>query len=236
MRTFWSLLAVAALLSLTVVAFADPLDNGDPGELEDPDVTYTNIYGDPYDCSGAVYDYDDYAWILGSEDGSSDFSVKCDVEMWLNMHLDAHDIYFHKADGTTSMSATVAGWLESNNGQYLFVAVPTEQQSKGEPFLQNLVFTEDGFGRETVSSGDGSDIPMTWELRDDDAGGGWRSWATGTYSTAGNAGQLHGYSWLLASGNAGLINYQIRTSISPAKYQADGEYRMDPVIAVAPAL
>ncbi len=239
MSKVWTVLVVLALLSFAAVAFGAALDDGTgPGEQGTPNETYVNVYGDPYDLAGAVYNYSDYTWDGGTESGSDLFSVMCDVEMWLNMHLDAHDIYYHKADGTTSMSAVVGGWLESNNGQHLFVAVPTDQQGKGEEFLKNLVFQQDGFGRDTASSGDASPIPMTWELRDDGAaGGGYGAWNPPlAYSTAGNAGQLHGYSFSLAGDQAGMIRFQIRNTITPAEYQADGEYRMDPIIAVAPAL
>jgi len=96
---------------------------------------------------------------------------------------------------------------------------------------------QDGLGRDTASSGDASPIPMTWELRDNDAGGGWGAWTPPLgYSEAGNNGNLKGYDWLLAGGKAGMIDFQIRNTITPAEYQADGEYRMDPIIAVAPAL
>ncbi len=243
MSKVWIVLVILALLSFTAVAFGGALDDGDPPawERNTPNVTYVRVYGAPYNCDSAVYDYDDYGWIGGTESGSDLFSVMCDVEMWLNMHLDAHDIYYHKADGTTSMNAVIGGSLECNNGIHLFVAVPTDQQGKGEPFLQNLYFVENGFGYTGAAghtSGDGSPIPMTWELRDDGAlGDGYGAWTAPLgYSTAGNNGQLHGYSFSLAGDQAGMIHFQIRNTITPAEYQADGEYRMDPMIAVSPTL
>lgn len=230
------------LLALVVSGFAAStrLDTGaEPGELNTPNVTYTNVYGSPSFETGYIYDVG-YAW-TGGTGTLAPFAVKCDVEMWLNQGLNAANVYFHKADTTTAMSATVSGWLESNNGQWLFVKVPdcaptgtpphTEQE-----ILSNLYFTKDGLGRTTITSGIATPIPVTWELRDDAATGTWGSFTPGIFSTGGNNGQLHGMTWLLAGGGLGHINYEIKVSIAPAAYQADGEWRMDPVIACAPEL
>jgi len=230
------------LLALATTGFTAALDNGaEPGELATPNVTYTNVYGSYTSDLGSVYDYSDYSWYGGVGDVAP-FSVKCDVEMWLNMGMNAANVYFHKADATTAMNATVNGWLQSNNGQWLFVAVP-DCTATGTPshteeeILSNLYFTQNGWGNPaTPGSGVSAPIPVTWKLRDDAAGAGWTGWRTGLFSEGGNNGQLHGMTWLLANGSAGYINYQINVAIAPAAYQADGEYRMDPVVACAPEL
>lgn len=233
------IVAVALLMLVGTAGFTAPLDNGEDGELNTPAVTYTNVYGAPTFARGYVYDYSTFGWVGGSGD-TANFDVKCDVEMWLNMGVNANNIYFHKANESTSMEATVSGWLQSNNGQYLFVAVPPCTLADGQTeaqLLSNLYFVKDGLNRETATSGVAAPIPVKWWLRDDQAGvGGWTQFREGAFSDGGNNGQLHGMQWLLANGAAGLIKYEIKVAISPDAYQADGEYRMDPVLACAPEL
>jgi hypothetical protein len=231
--------AVALLMLVGTAGFTAPLDNGDLGELGTPAATYTNVWGAPTFARGYVYDYSNYEWVGGTGE-TANFDVKCDVEMWLNMGINANNIYFHKANATTSMEATVSGWLQSNNGQYLFVAVPACEASHEESeadILSNLYFVKDGWARNnTPTSGVSAPIPVKWWLRDDQAGAGWTDFREGAFSNGGNNGQLHGMTWLLANGAAGMIKYEIKVAISPDAYQADGEYRMDPVLACAPEL
>lgn len=243
-RTLWISTIAVALLSLTCFAFAQ-IDTHDTtkGQLGTPNVSYSSVYGADYNDTGYVYDFATYGWVGGTStpNGSELIDVSCDVEMWLNFHLGAHQVYFHKADITSNMEAVISGSLQSNNGQWLFVTAPlcpTNEPASSQEVLSNLHFVGNQLNNpDTPTSGVSADIPLNWYLADDNAvAGPIGPYSLMTWSGAGNNGRTEGFTYRLAGGQAGMINFRIKAQILPDAYQADGKYRMDPVIAVAPAL
>ncbi|MBN1351157.1 hypothetical protein JXJ21_17185 [candidate division KSB1 bacterium] len=189
-------------------------------------------YACPYDADGYIYDPSSYTWEHGTETGKSYFTVTCDIEMYMSMHFDATDIYFHIADDRTSMSAYVNGWLASNNGQWLFVS--SELDTKD---LTKLFFIEDIFGRDRqwyIDHGRPmpNDIPVEWFLMEP----GDADWRVPQSSQSGNNGQLWGLTWLLANGEPCTHSFQIKIRITPEFHQPDGRYEMDPLVTAAPVL
>lgn len=179
--------------------------------------------------SSYVYNPDTYTWDEGIPTGTDGFTVEADIEMWMSMAFNAQDIYFHiGADlgDNPTMSANVGGWLSSNNGQYLFVSKPDSQPSADD--ISKLMFKNNIFGGNTPANV--TPIPVKWFCTD----------STGehemSYSTGGNNGQLYGATWLLDNGATGLHIFNIRCQISPERYQPDGHYEMDPVLAASPIL
>jgi len=217
-----ALLVVLALVLSAGVLYADPA----AGWGQD-NTNWSQATGS-YDASNFVYDWSIYEWLQGVDNpvGGGGFTVKADIEMWMNMHFDATDIYFHigrdPGDNPT-LQRDVAGWLTSNNGQWLFVSKPDFQPDEAE--ITELVFMND-IGHRQGQTAD--PIPVNWLLND---GSGF---AAGTYSTGGNNGNLYGVTWLLNGGSRGLHNFTIRCEISPDRYQPDGYYEMDPVLVCSP--
>lgn len=189
-------------------------------------------YQTPYQASGYIYEPSTYEWVGGTETGKAYFTVTCDIEMYMSMHFDATDIYFHIADDRTAMSAYVNGWIASNNGQWLFVSSELD-----EKHLDKLFFIEDIFGRDrawhtTNGRPIPADIPVSWWLKDEtDA-----DYRIGTYSQGGNNGNLWGVTWLIANGQPCTHTFTIRIDIAPAFHQPDGRYEMDPLVTAAPVL
>ncbi|MBD3288686.1 hypothetical protein GF337_07790 [candidate division KSB1 bacterium] len=224
------LIILAALFCFAFSAFGQsgmglwPLNWGDP-------TTYVD-YANPYEATGYIYHPSTYTWEDGSETNDGLITITCDIEMYMSMHLDATDVYFHIADDRTTMNAYINGWLASNNGQWLFVS-----SDQGNKDLDNLTFIEDIFGRDVAwhtanSRTVPSDIPIEWYLKEPtDA-----DWRPGTPSTSGNNDQLWGYTWLLANGEPCTHHFTIKIKIMPAFHQPDGRYEMDPLVTVAPTL
>lgn len=226
MRKLTLLMCVGALALTAGAAAADPA--ADWGQ----DNTNWSSATGTYTASNFVYDWSEYTWEEGIEDpvDGGNFTVRADIEMWMNLAFDATDIYFHigQDPGTDpTQTQDVTGWLSSNNGQYLFVS--KEGGLPSEEAVSTLVFQNDIGHREGQTA---PDIPVTWSLDDGSESG----FVEGTYSTGGNAGQLYGFSWLLDDGAVGLHDFTIRCEIVPDRYQPDGYYEMDPVLVASPTL
>ncbi len=202
---------------------------GDPAAGWGKDNTNSSSASGAYTASNYVYDWSTYSWGLGDETGTDGFAVTADIEMWLDMAFSATTIYFHigrDPGPSPTFHQDVSGWLASNNGQHLFVSKPPDFLPE-EAEITKLVFKND-IGHRDGQTAD--DIDVNWLL--DDGGG----FVAGTYSDAGNNGQLSGVQWKLNGGAAGLHNFTIRCEITPDQYQPDGFYEMDPVLVASPAL
>ncbi|KAA3613835.1 MAG: hypothetical protein DWQ05_16300 [Calditrichaeota bacterium] len=187
-------------------------------------------YMNPYDAQGYVYDYSTYQWVGGTETNDGLITITCDIEMYMSMHLDATDVYFHIADDRTAMAAYINGWLASNNGQWLFVS-----SDLGNKDLDNLEYVVDGFGRDLAymtGKGYTTTIPVEWLLKEP----GDVDWRPGIASIDGNSGNLHGYTWLLSDGEPCTHPFTIKILIKPEFHQPDGRYEMDPLLTCSPAL
>jgi len=215
---------IAALLAFITTSFAQtgswynwPKDWGRTGSWVE--------YATPYQANGWIYQPATYEWLHGTESGKSYFTVTCDIEMYMSMHFDATDIYFHIADDRTSMSAYVNGWIASNNGQYLFVS--SELDAK---HIDRLDFVENIFGGSTPAGC--PPIPVEWWLKDETD----TDFRIGTYSQGGNNGNLWGVTWLIANGEPCTHYFTIRVDIKPAFHQPDGRYEMDPLVTISPVI
>lgn len=189
-----------------------------------------------YTATGFVYDPNGGMgiWKLGSENTTDGFTVTADVEMWMSMQFNATDIYFHIGQDlgpAPKVSANIGGWLNSNNGQYLFVSKANPKPLADD--LGKLDFKNDMFGRTPTSTPPAivDPIKVKWFLTD-----GTGIERPGDYSDQGNGGNLWGITWLLDSGTAGLHVFNIRCEIAPDRYQPDGHYEMDPVLVGSPVL
>jgi hypothetical protein len=220
------IILVAVVLLFANLVFAQgypwPFVWGDPN-------TYI-LYDNPYDADGWIYDPNDYSWKHGTENNDGLLTITCDIEMYMSMHLDATDVYFHIADNRTEMNAYVAGWLASNNGQWLFVS-----SDLGAKDLDHLLYEVDEFGRDINYMNDhgyDTEIDVEWYLKES----GDPDWRPGTPSMSGNNEQLWGYTWLLSEGDPCTHYFTIRIRIMPDFHQPDGRYVMDPLITCSPVM
>jgi len=222
------LLAILALV--VMVSTASMADTGPAGGWGQFNSVATAISGS-YGSYGYVYDPNggQGIWRGGTDVGGPDgFTVTADIEMWMSMYFNATDIYFHLGQDlgpTPSVSASVAGWLSSNNGMYLFVTKAAGVVD--EHAITTLEYKTDMFGRTSPA---GTDIPVKWWITDS-SGEHRMNW-----SPDGNGGLLQGMDWLLDAGSTGTHSFNIRCEINPEQYQMDGHYEMDPVLACSPVL
>jgi len=222
------ILAIAALLMVSAGAvLADPTPNG-----WGHDNTISSSASGTYTASNFVYDPGTYSWEQGVDDpvDGGGFTVKCDIEMWLNMKFNAKDIYFHigrDPGANPTLQQDVTGWLSSNNGQWLFVSKPTFKPLTDD--ITKLTFDHNIFGGASPGpTPPVAAISVEWWLADLGAS------RKGTYSTGGNNGNLYGVTWLLDNGATGTHNFTITCKIKPDQYQPDGQYTMDPVLVASP--
>jgi hypothetical protein len=223
MRTALLIVVALALVLSVSAAWADPT----AGWGKD-NTNWSSATG-AYTASQYVYEWDTYSWQEGSDAGTEGFAVTADIEMWLDMAFSATSIYFHIGHDpgpSPTFHRDVTGWLASNNGQHLFVSKPPEFLPE-ESEITKLVFMNDIGHREGQTA---DDIDVNWLL--DDGGG----FVAGTYSDAGNNGQLSGVQWKLNDGAVGYHTFTIRCEITPDRYQPDGFYEMDPVLVASPVL
>jgi hypothetical protein len=213
--------------------------------------TFAEKYGDGFTWSG-IYDYDDYRWICEECVGEVEhLDVICDIEMYAWETLDASGAYFHIADATTTyMEVILNGEFCSNNGMYLGVTIPGQEEKQEPPSPPTLVFIEDGFGRTAQYYIDNGrpvppDIPLSlmFQYYNPDQGS-WGYWDGATWVAD---GWDPGF-WSWGNNNQDLAwwwnpikevcchNFRIKVDITPEYHQPDGRYMVDPAFVSAPIL
>lgn len=229
MRIIGAILALALVASAVLAAGEHNTGpNGIPGWGQN-NTSFSAASG-ASSITNAVYDWDTLSWQLGTATPDQAFTVEADVEMWMSMGFNATDIYFHIGNDlgdNPKMSQSVNGWLNSNNGQYLFVTKPAGVNVT-ESAMTTLTFKNDIGARDGQTA---NPIPVGWYITDNSG-----QEKAMEFSTGGNGGQEVGMMSLLDNGSRGLHNFSIRCEISPDRYQPDGHYEMDPILAASPAL
>lgn len=182
----------------------------------------------------AVYDYDDYTWILASGSFPS-LTVIADFEMWYSEAGNAQEVYFHQGAGLSGpQQAFITFNGDGNNGEWWGISKGTWAQTD-QYKADHLVFLENGFGNTDPGMSYPGDVPITWELSQDNGG----TWQTGQW-LGGNNQTDWGYFWLLngngGPGGPGPFAFQLRITINPSARQNDGRYYLDPNLIAKPVL
>lgn len=182
----------------------------------------------------AVYDYDDYDWILASG-VTPRLTVIADFELWYSESGSAQEVYFHQGAGTGRPQQAIIDFAsDSNNGEWWGITRANWRQID-QTQANHLAFLEDGFGVTDPGPSYPGAIPATWELSQD----GGATWSPGQWM-GGSSSPGWGYWWLLSgaggAGSPGPFSYKLRITIDPSPRQNDGRYYFDAMLASKPAL
>ncbi|MCX5645306.1 MAG: hypothetical protein NTZ17_11605 [Phycisphaerae bacterium] len=189
-----------------------------------------------------VYSWDGTAWVDIADTGNSKILVECDIEMYWSETTTNNEIYFHIGNPVT---ATDADKIAIVNGTYatnhpMYVGISFDGTTKVEADFElgtgivkgGMVGTKDIGGRDI--SGQNFDVMFLCRLN----GG---TYLTPTSFGAGAHGTEPACLWwspavtgmATALGN-GTMDFLVK--ILPGASQADGNYKLDPVIVRAPTL
>jgi hypothetical protein len=189
-----------------------------------------------------VYSWDGDAWVEEVSTGDENLDVECDIEMYASTTTEDNKIYFHLGNPyeatVAEKTALVSGTMRSNNGQYLgisFYGTSKDEDSFEEDgggnytgrIFDAMVGTVDIGGRDISS--EAFDIVITM---DNGTGGGYQppvTYGAGAHETEPDC------LWWAAMG-PGSFNLTWKIVIEPATHQPDGNYNLDPLMVVAPAL
>jgi hypothetical protein len=177
------------------------------------ETAWSGIYGsEPLGSFGWIY--------TTGTDGKID--VEADIEMFCSTTMKDNNVYFH-----IGKTAVVPSTLVSNNGQYVgiqFAAAKSVDMGTGI-ITDAMVGTEDVLGRDISAQKFNAKILLSW-------GAGYQPPGTsGDYNTSTN--ELF---WLVNDGLPGSYNLLWQIELLPAANQPDGNYHLDPVVTVSPAL
>lgn len=235
----FGIIIAAGALVLGTSAFAQTSHTG-PDNGFGYDNTNSVSKAGSWSTSSAVYRVPAYAWFGGTGGGEAPgFTVTADVEMWMNMSLDATALYYHigrDPGANPTMTSTIYGALASNNGQWLFITKPGGHATAAQ--LGVLDYTNDMFGDGPTSTRalqNPRTIPVSWSVVSTTTGSDVPA-ADLAWSNGGNAGALSGLTWLADGGTTGLHTFKINCTIAPDRYQQDGHYEMDPIVVTTPEL
>lgn len=235
----FGIIIAAGVLALGASAFAQ-LVPGAPANGWGKDISnYAVATGGPWALNNVVYVVPAYGWSSDPSGGSEfpGFTVTADIEMWASFALTNQAIYFHigqNPGANPSMTASIGGSMVSNHGQWLTITTPGNKPTKAK--LDNLEWVNNPQGQtrdagNQPSAGIPANIPVTWAVVSGTSGP-----QALAYSGGGNDDKLWGYAWLADGGTAGAHSFAISCTITPAQYQPDGHYQMDPIIVASPEL
>jgi len=196
--------------------------------------------------------YGSSGWLHEVSTGDSKIDIECDIEMYYQETFEDNKIYFHLGDpynaSPEDKTAIVTGTFTANNGMY--IGTSFENTSKVEADMLTdidgltgeiqdaMVGTVDVMGRQMyIDKNDplqgyhsfNIKMSMRW-----DADPTWHrpvNFGTGASGTI-----VETLWWLVADGGAGTHTLQWKIELLPGPDQADGNYRFDPAIVVAPIL
>jgi hypothetical protein len=185
-------------------------------------------------------------WLEESSSGDPNLEVECDIELHCSQTISNNKIYFHIGNiytalqnPQTDLTATFDGTFSSNNGMY--VGICFEGTGKGPAdMLQDtggytgeikdaMVGTADVLGRDITGEAFNAKI-----LLSEDGGSTWNR--PFDYGTDASGTIVETLWWLIAGGGEGTYDVKWKVEILPEAHQADGNYRFDPAIVVAPIL
>jgi hypothetical protein len=167
---------------------------------------------------GAAIDGWDFVG-TGPATGPAVFDVAADVTIWESDVWNGNQFYFHFGNSGTSgqQAAVITGSVTSNSAEDMQIYCP-------DPACNiNMLKLS---GNDVSGDGGAATIPLKWQYF---AGGAWQD----CQAHDGTPNRLWAYRNLPAGANTGL---QIQCIATPATYQADGHYTLDPVIACTPAI
>jgi len=189
-----------------------------------------------------VYSWDGDAWLEIATSGNSDIKVECDIEMYWSETTANNEIYFHIGNPFTATdgdkTAIVTGTYATNHPMYVGISFDGTSKVAADFELATgivkggMVGTTDIGGRSIVPAE--FDVMFLCQLN----GGGY---VTPTSFGDGAHGTEPACLWwsptvtgmMTALGN-GTMDFLVK--ILPAASQADGNYKLDPVIVKAPVL
>ena len=182
-------------------------------------------------------------WLEESASGDPNLDVECDIELHCSQTFSNNKIYFHIGNLYTltqaDRTAYFDGTFTSNNGMYVGICFegtgkgPADMLQDASGYtgeIQNaMVGTVDVLGRDI--SGEAFNIKM---LLSENDGTTWDRPAA--YGTDASGTIVETLWWLLAGGDEGTHNVKWSVELLPQAHQADGNYKFDPALVVAPIL
>ena len=190
----------------------------------------------------AVYRKD--GWLEESKTGDNHLDVECDIELSCAASFSNNNVQFHIGNvsnlAPAERTAYVDGTITSNNGMYVGLSfagtdktatdVVTDASGNYTGEIRNaMVNATDGPGRE--SSGDEFNVKL---LLSSDGGGTWTrpvKYGPGASGTSANT-----LWWSVGEGAAGTHDVKWSIELLPGSEQADGNYKFDPAVVMAPVL
>jgi hypothetical protein len=188
----------------------------------------------------AVYSWDSNAWVEEATSGVADDSldIECDIEMFCSTSITDPKIYFHIGNiynlVYADRTATVAGTMVSNNGQYIGISFDGSSKDSGDFDLNTGIITDAMVGTVDCGGRDISSEAFDIKILMDDGVQGYRTpdaYGDGAHST------IHDTLWWLVNGGTpGSYSVTWLIELQPATHQPDGNYHLDPVVVAAPTL
>jgi hypothetical protein len=190
-------------------------------------MAWSGIYGD-LGLGG-----DGWIYTTGT-DGAID--VEADIEMFCATTMWNNNVYFHLGNLYTAneseKTAYVPSTLTSNNGQWIGITFFAPKTVLADGTIKDaMVGTIDGMGR-PVGHRAGSKSTFDAKIL--------LSWDNGAVYNPPHPDHtgtgLSATNWLINGGAPGAYNLWWKIQIIPDTDQADGNYGLDPVVTVSPAL
>ncbi len=183
-------------------------------------------------------------WLEEFASGDPNLDISCEIELHCSQTFVNNIVYFHVGNlynlTQAQRTAYIDGTFSSNNGMYAGICfegtgkTPTDMLTDesgnytGE-ILNAMVGTVDVLGRDISSESFNIKILMS-----EDSGTTWQT--PDVYGADSTGTIVETLWWLIADGGEGTYNLKWSVEILPDMHQADGNYRFDPVLVVAPLL
>ena len=261
--TLLTILAVVGLFALPAVAGAQDPDGTLWDQEGTGNDGYSTIDASPYSGpTGTASDswtnwqyqygggtwsgvYRKDGWLEESSSGDPNLDIEADIEMYYSEEYTKNKIYFHigniytalQSPGT-DLTTTFSGKFSSNNGMYIGISFDGTGKTP-EDMLQDaggytgevqdaMVGTIDVLGRDISSEAFNAKFLLQWD------GSGWQTPVS--YGTGASGTILNTLWWLVNNGAKGSYDIDWQVELLPEEHQADGNYKFDPSLVVAPVL
>jgi len=247
-RTLWISALVVALLGLTCLAFAasgqedgwagSPLAGAGPnGEAGTTRAYWTNWVA----TSGqgnwqGWWDNDDSRWVPVGVGGDTGLVVEAYVELYASQTQQTTAVFHWGQPPFAAMNAVLAGNMVSNHP--CWVGIRKDGWVQGNQDKASKLHQVAAFGGTGPKPNDGpyaplgddtADIPLTWLMNVNGGAYAAMQWTGGTNQS--------NWGWYSAGRvPVGANSYNFLIQATPAAYQADGKYEIDPDVIVVPDL
>ena len=184
----------------------------------------------------AIYSWDTDAWLVISQNDDSTIDVECDIEMYWSETTTNNKIYFHLGNPFTATTgdktAIVNGTYATNHPMYVGIEFGETKEFE----MATGIVTDAMLGTVDIGGRDISAEKFDAKFLMNFNGGAYQ---TPTSFGDGSHGTQHNVLWwdTMKTQNlvgSGTMNFLVR--ILPPAGQADGNYKLDPVIVKAPVL